>query len=60
MSNYEYLRSLSLKELAKEIVNLPLCVACDRISGEWGCNGGDCSKAAVEWLKSERMVQNGG
>lgn len=54
MSNYEYLRSLSLEELAKEIVNLPsMCETCEYMS-EYGCNGSDCSEAAAEWLKSER------
>lgn len=57
MTNYDYIRGLPLEEMAKEIVNLPLCVVCDRISGKWGCSGSDCFAAAVEWLKSEREAE---
>lgn len=63
MTNYDYIRGLPLEEMAKEIVNLPLCVVCDRISGKWSCSGNDCSVAAAEWLKFEReteVAQNGG
>ncbi len=64
MSNYEYLRSLSLKELATEIVNMPIsiCSICV-LSGNWDCNKNNCIASAAEWLESEReteVVQNGG
>lgn len=53
MSNYEYLHSLSLKELAKEIVSMPICSIC-AVSRNWDCNKNDCIASAAEWLKSER------
>lgn len=58
MNNYEYLRSLSLEEMAKEIANLPLCDACQwRDDCDERYNVGYCYEAAAIWLKSERKVR---
>lgn len=55
MTNYEYLRSLPLEELAKEIANLPLCDACEwRDDCDEYYTVGYCFEVAAKWLKSER------
>lgn len=53
MTNYEYLRSLPLEELAKEIANFPVCDACKWRDDECD-NVGYCYEVTAEWLKSER------
>lgn len=53
MTNYEYLRSLQLDELAKELINLPFCSIC-KFNGGYECSGSICLLVAREWLKSER------
>lgn len=55
MTNYEYLRSLSVEEMAEELPNLPICEVCEYVSTFKECYSlKHCSKAATEWLKSER------
>lgn len=56
MSNYEYLRSLPLEQMAKEIVNLPLCTICEHKDTDGCYDINNCSGAAVEWLKSEKTA----
>lgn len=55
MTNYEYLQSLSLKDLAKELPDLPICTVCKYIGDCEECyNLRNCSETAAKWLKAER------
>lgn len=58
MTNYEWIKSLSVEEMAKCIINPCENLRCSKCPYEWRCRttDGNANNLSISWLNEEREV----